>query len=437
MVFRDRLAGNLENVYRRYQITPVIVESHHDRFEEVATRLRDLIPRRYLIPQTGFRPVLSRLTDLVEFPFSTLKKICAFNMFSIPLYRDRIDEVAQWREVKKIYLNRIMRALQTLPPEEAFTDSLTNQIFTTTKYTKKLIGCDRLNQEGYTGKQATVAVIDTGARPTHPQLLGVTTTSAMREKGGSGLDSNGHGTWCVSCVGGRSVTDPTFNLPVEGMAPYSQLLSIQALGFVVGIGTTDDVIEAMEMAMNAKANIVSLSLGSNDAPPPEDNPEKVAIDMLIEKGIICCVAAGNAGPDPSTVGSPGCCENALTVGALDQFTGEVASFSSRGPIHGLIKPDVVAPGVNIYSGCTGLLDALADKREQRYSYLSGTSMATPHVSGFLACVYQLFKEKYGVALTTELVKDIASKYGNEKNNDSGWGLIRGDWFFRYADEELK
>lgn len=432
----EKIAPHLQRVYRRSPICPVIVEAFPDRLRDVAAMLREMVPQRYLIPQIGKGPIISRLMEMVEFPLFSFKEIPTFNMVALPLYPDRIEEVAQWKQVKKIYLDRLMRPLQTLPAEEAFTDPLTQTKFTTTKFTKKMIGGDEANLEGYTGRGIVTAVLDTGARLSHPQLREAVILSAMKEKGGSGLDSCGHGTHCASTVGGLSVTDPVFKLPVEGMAPHCRLLSIQVLGWVVGAGSSSDVIEGMGMAMNSGSNIVSMSLGSDSAPPPEENPDCIAINALTEKGSICVVAAGNSGPGASTVGSPGCCEKALTVGAWDQFEGKVADFSSRGPVHGLTKPDLIAPGVNVYSGCVGLLDILTDKRQQHFSYMSGTSQSTPHVSGLLACAHQMFKEKYNVTLTVDLVKEIAERYGHIKDDASGWGMICWDWFKQYAREEL-
>lgn len=432
----EKIAPHLQRVYRRSPICPVIVEAFPERFEDVAAMLREMLPQKYLIPQVTGRPVLSRVMDLVEFPLFAFKQIKRFNMIALPLYADRIEEAAQWGEVKKIYLDRIMSALQTVPSEERFTDQLTQKLFTTTKYTKKLIGGEEANLEGYTGRGVVTAILDTGARPTHPQLRNITVLSAMKAKGGSGLDSNGHGTFVASTVAGQPVVDPVFKLPVEGIAPDCKIISTQVLGFVIGAGATSDVIEGLEMAMDLKANIVNMSLGSDEAPPPDEDPEGIAVDELTRGGTIVCVAAGNSGPGASTVNSPGCVESALTVGAWDQFEGKVADFSSRGPIHGLTKPDVIAPGVNIYSGCVGLLDILTDKRQQHFSYMSGSSMATPHVAGLLACAYQMLKERYGVVLTVDLVKQIAERYGYTKDDTSGWGMIRWDWFKQYAREEL-
>jgi hypothetical protein len=96
--------------------------------------------------------------------------------------------------------------------------------------------------------------------------------------------------------------------------------------------------------------------------------------------VIPVVAAGNEGPRPGTVGTPGALTAVLTVGALDPIGGGVARYSSRGPTPwGSVKPDVVAPGGGypdrgIDSAITGLLDRAGDGIPSRYSPIQGTCM---------------------------------------------------------------
>lgn len=241
---------------------------------------------------------------------------------------------------------------------------------------------------------------------------------------------------------GRRWFDRSLNVEVEGMAPDCRQISIKSLGFVVGVGFESDIIEALQLALERKADVVNMSLGSEEVPPfPEEDPQIVAINKLINAGILVAVANGNSGPDPGTVGTPACAPSVLSVGAYDPLTGLIADFSSRGPVTWTdgtteIKPDVVAPGVNIYTGCLGLLDPVGDGITNRHASLSGTSMATPHVAGLLACAKQYYRS-LGVELTTDLVKTICATYGAPtKSNDYGYGAINWDFFKRYAQEYL-
>lgn len=430
----DRLTSLLQKVYRQKVVTPVIVKVKHNFFENARAMLRDLVPVSLL--QAQFGSFLPRVGGLVEFPLSKWKEIPTFDMIATVLTPNIIEEVVQWREVETIYPDFLKWALQTVPPDGMFEDKK-GIPFSSTFWTKKLVGANKANEQGFKGEGITVAVIDTGARVSHQQLRRVKMLTAMPEKGGSGADSNGHGSHCVSTVGGAYAIDRKYNIPCEGMAPDCNLVSIQALGFIIGIGFSSDIIQAMEMCIKLDAGVVSMSLGSEDPPPDLENPEAEVINKLTEDGRIIVVAAGNSGPSSGTIGSPGSCANALTVGAWDEIEGSLAEFSSRGPVHGLVKPDVVAPGVRIDSALVGYLDGMVDKTQIKFGAISGTSMACPHVSGLVALMKEKAKKEAGIVLTVSHVKDMMEKYGEEKTNYTGYGLITWDLFERYFEEELK
>lgn len=393
-----------------------------------------------LHPPAALKEVFSardRIFSRFQNPLSTFKIIETFQMVAMPLFPRDIEEIAAWPEVTKIYPDRIMSILQypTVPPEAQYT-SPTGQKFTTVTYTKKLLEADIANKEGYTGKGVIVAVPDTGGSPTHEMTRQMEYYSTMRDKGQI-VDRNGHGQWCVSTIGGREWFDRTLMVKLEGVAPECRLIGIKCLGFVVGIGFDSDVLEAMQLAIERGAHIVSMSLGTDEVPTdPTEDPQIKAVDNMAQRGIIPVIAAGNSGPDPGTINSPGCADSALTVGSYSPLTGLVSPFSSRGPTPwGSVKPDVIAPGEDIYSGCLGVLDPVGDGLYNHFAVLSGTSMSTPHVAGLLALAKQYYNS-LGVTLTVDLVKTICEAYGEPKNNDSGWGLLTWSMFKRYAEEHL-
>lgn len=123
------------------------------------------------------------------------------------------------------------------------------------------------------------------------------------------------------------------------------------------------------------------------------------IENAWDKGIVVVAAAGNEGPDPSTISSPGISPKIITVGAMDdvdtvvRIDDQVADFSSRGPTpDGLVKPDILCPGVNIISlrSPKSYLDKMykSSRIETNYFTLSGTSMATPICAGVVALMLQ-------------------------------------------------
>jgi len=412
----------------RNVLNPVIIETKENKFLDTVQIIKQAIPD-YINNFLGFRLNLGeRITNIISPPevnlFSKFKEMKLFNMFATILPGNLLEEVLDMREVEGVYPDRLVFALEAVPEQGVFRDQK-GRPFTSTYWTKRLMGIDLFNEKGFRGQGVNACIIDSGARKSHPQLYRVRTLSAAPEKGMSGLDSNGHGTWCVSCVGGSYAIDSKLGVPVEGMAPECNLISIQSLGYVIGCGSSSDVIKAMEMAYNLGADVVSMSLGSNPPSPPDDkNPEAKAVKKLTEAGIVCCIAAGNSGPGEKTIGSPGSALDALTVGAWDPIKSELAYFSSRGPTagDGYIKPDVVAPGVRIHSATVGLIDS-TDYVSTRYAPISGTSMATPHVAGLVTVMKQVWRELLGKNLTTEEIKTMMEQLGHEKNNETGWGFI--------------
>ncbi|MBX9768395.1 MAG: S8 family serine peptidase, partial [Bdellovibrionales bacterium] len=132
-------------------------------------------------------------------------------------------------------------------------------------------------------------------------------------------------------------------------------------------------------------------------------------------GILPVFAAGNSGPRRQTVLLPGACPSVLTVGATDS-TDTIASFSSRGPVvwktGTFNKPDIVAPGVKVKSALPG----------GQYAEWSGTSMATPHVAGVAALLYQV-KPDLNVADAKKFLLDGADPKANDLNNEYGRGRL--------------
>jgi len=245
--------------------------------------------------------------------------------------------------------------------------------------------------QNVTGKGVTVAIIDTGIDYTHPDLGGCFGPSC-RVIGGYDFynndadpkDDHGHGTHCAGIVGANGV--------LKGVAPDVKFYAYKVLSNT-GSGYMSTVITGVQRAMDPNqdgnysdhADVISMSLGG---PGDPTDPLSTAVDNAVDAGVVVAVAAGNSGPSMNTVMSPGCAPEAITVGATckpNSTSGycndsRLASFSSRGTssIY-LIKPEISAPGVSIYSLYLN----------KSYTTMSGTSMATPHVAGAAALLKQL------------------------------------------------
>ncbi|MFD3657060.1 S8 family serine peptidase [Streptomyces sp. NPDC058620] len=243
----------------------------------------------------------------------------------------------------------------------------------------KQVGADLARAAGYDGKGTKVAVLDTGADAEHPDLKGRIAGSENFTDSDTTDDRQGHGTHTASTVGGSGAASDGKN---KGVAPGADLLVGKVLNDY-GSGAESWIIAGMQWAVDNKADVVSMSLGS---PTPTDctDPMSLAAEELAQsKDTLFVVAAGNAGPALNTVSSPGCAPGVLTVGAVDRDD-STAQFSSRGPaiVSHTLKPEIAAPGVAISAAAAG------GRGPYAYQSMSGTSMATPHVAGAAAIVKQ-------------------------------------------------
>ncbi len=177
-----------------------------------------------------------------------------------------------------------------------------------------------------------------------------------------------------------------------GMAPGAKLL-IGKVCSNYGYCWTSWIMNGMIWAAQNGADVVSMSLGG-PAYPGYYDPEAQLVDYLTQTyNVTFVIAAGNEGYyGPYTVSSPGIAHSAITVAAaqkpVDNLDVDIIYFSSRGPsiVDFTVKPDVAAPGVNIIAARSGYAVFDPNWDLQYYTSMSGTSMATPHVSGAVALI---------------------------------------------------
>jgi subtilisin family serine protease len=241
------------------------------------------------------------------------------------------------------------------------------------------IGAPRLWARGNTGKGVKIAVLDSGADLTHPDLAGqVDETASFVPTDQGDTDVVGHGTHVASTAAG---TGAASGGQERGVAPGARL----SIGKVLdprGLGQQSWIIAGMEWAAREeRARVISMSLGGQG--DGSDPMSQAVNDLSAETGALFVVAAGNSGPGAHTIDSPGAADAALTVGAVDSVD-RLADFSGRGPRLGDngLKPEITAPGV-------GILAARSQDTSQGtgpYTTMSGTSMAAPHVAGAAALV---------------------------------------------------
>lgn len=271
---------------------------------------------------------------------------------------------------------------------------------------------------GITGTGAVVAIVDTGVEWMHPDLL-----AAYRGTLGKGLydhstswydpvnggaypyDDHGHGTH----VAGTAVGAAT------GVAPGARWIGVKMLDSE-GYGYDSWILSGLQWLLapggdpSLAPDVMNASWGNSNGYLTGFLP---TIEALQAAGIFPVFAAGNSGPTAGSISSPASNPGVFAVGASDSDD-EVASFSGRGPSpFGEVKPAVVGPGVSILSTIPGGI----------YGEKSGTSMATPHVSG-LGALMRAVSPTVSVQAMAALITGTAHPLTvTVPNNDSGWGRI--------------
>jgi major intracellular serine protease len=243
------------------------------------------------------------------------------------------------------------------------------------------------------GEGVVIAICDTGIDRNHPDL-------ADRIIGGRNFtpegdyndftDRNGHGTHVAGTIAANGTG-------VVGVAPESKLLICKVLDRN-GSGNYYSIIEGIRFATKwrgengEKVRVISMSLGGSYNDPKLEK----AILEACSQGILVVVASGNEGDaDESTYeyGYPALYNECITVAACDEYR-KLAPFSNNHK-----EVDIIAAGVNV----------LSTYPTSQYARLSGTSMATPHVSGMLALLINLGEKKFKRTLTESEIYAVLTK----------------------------
>jgi subtilisin family serine protease len=262
------------------------------------------------------------------------------------------------------------------------------------------IGAPQAWQAGYTGSGVPVAIVDTGIDATHPDLAGKVAAAANFTGDGKAGDDVGHGTHVASTVAGTGAASAG---KYKGVAPDAKLYDAKVCNWTEGCQESW-IVAGMQWAVAEQhAKVVNMSLGGEDT--PEVDPLEQAVQTLTAQyGALFVIAAGNSGAD-ETIGSPASADDALAVAAVDK-SDQLAPFSSRGPrsFDAALKPEITAPGVDIVAA-RSKDNQISDPTgpDGRYTTLSGTSMATPHVAGAAAILAQQHPDWKPGQLKTALV----------------------------------
>ncbi|MEM8489145.1 MAG: S8 family serine peptidase [Bacteroidota bacterium] len=240
-------------------------------------------------------------------------------------------------------------------------------------------------------RKARVAILDTGVDGGHEDITGVFESTP------GNVDKHGHGTHCAG-IAGAATNNSIGMASLNWNGEYIDILSYQALGND-GMGSVEMIAQAIIDATQNNADVISMSLGGFALAPPR--VVKKAVNFAIERNAIVVAAAGNSNQDAKNH-MPSNIEGVITVAATDQ-NGNKAKFSNTNT--SLTRP-IAAPGVDIVSLIPN----------QDYGPKSGTSMATPVVSGLLGIMRAMnpdlsAKEAYAILHETGETLDDSPRIG--------------------------
>jgi len=292
------------------------------------------------------------------------------------------------------------------------------------------IKADSCWADGYVGDGIVVGNIDSGVEVTHPAFGG-----RWREENGWFDAVNGrstpyddsevsHGTFCMGLLTGG---DGPGSYPYDiGVAPGASFIAAKCFD-AQGNSTGSWVEQCLNwMADPGRPDVLSNSWGA----PGQDTFCWASIRRLRDLGMIVVFSAGNDGPQPGTVGTPGSFPTVICVGATD-YDDDITVFSSRGPAPNqwpwnepvnwprpdwdLVCPSVAAPGDSVMSAVRG----------NTFAWYPGTSVSCPQVAGCCA----LLKQKYPAITHDEVMQMITNgadhvpQGGTYPNNNYGWGRL--------------
>ncbi len=269
-----------------------------------------------------------------------------------------------------------------------------------------------------TGTGITVAVIDTGVDATHPDLAGQVLSGRQFLNGSSSgaplaaaSDNCGHGTH----VAGTIAAVANNNMGVAGVAPGVRILPVKVLNCS---GYSSDVANGITWATKHGARVINLSLGTTH----RDTTIEAAVNFARSRKVVVVAAAGNNHGPRSSCSRPGsnarsypaASPGVIAVGAIDQRFSR-ACFSNTGSY-----VDLVAPGFNLLSTYPLALS----QGSPPYRYMSGTSMAAPHVAAAAAIVLSRWPTCTADRVEAKL-ESTARRLGGRalRNNAYGFGLI--------------
>ncbi|MDA3866568.1 MAG: S8 family peptidase [Salinivirgaceae bacterium] len=367
---------------------------------------------------------------------TNIQPFWAANIVAMEADAEAIFQLAQHPDVDQIVYDEPAYAIYPQPGTEsgdiAKEDGVLQGIET--------INAPALWRLGYTGKGRLAFGVDTGIFPDHPafgnRFLGNYLPLSQCWFGYNNswpFDITDHGTHTMGTIlGFKSEMNDTIGVAFNARF----IASDPIVGNLSELRTRSELMESFQWALNPDGDATTVSdvpdvinnswgLSNSDNPDNCDLPSTLVLNTVNTAGIAVVFSAGNDGPGAGTVGEPAhiarSTTNVFSVGALSASNLSIAGFSSRGPTNCYsgtdtslrIKPEVSAPGVSVYSaeGASG------------WGYMSGTSMAAPHVAGAVLLLKEAFPQVAGDEILLALYNTAIDLGEAGEDNVFGNGLI--------------
>ena len=245
------------------------------------------------------------------------------------------------------------------------------------------------------------------------------------------IDYNGHGTHVASIAAGNDFFLQSSGR-IIGMAPAASLVIAAIDNVYSERGFTSDlaVIAAFNWMLDQSVSVINLSYGGSENSFSLD-PQEVVIDRVVRNNIVVVISTGNDGPSLYTAASPAAAAQTISVAAADDRSSSrvtITSFSSRGPtVNRFSKPDISAPGRTIFGAGSQQVPSFRHPGGvPKIVQHSGTSQASPHIVGIIACLIQGLNNKsisYNPGTLKAGLMSTAVEYVTYTSVDTGSGLV--------------
>ncbi|MBK8814556.1 MAG: S8 family serine peptidase [Methylococcaceae bacterium] len=366
--FTDRLLSDNDGVPKQMLARQVLV-TLPDRLKPQWSAIKSELAHRHAIEETG------------EFPLSAIGVDCL--VYKIPEHQPFADTIEKLKADKRIGLvqeNQVFEGIQGGESDEMAALS----------YGPQLTHSDRAHRLA-TGKGVKIAVIDTGAEKNHPDLKDRIVESANFVEGGDrSFTRDRHGTAVTGVIAARA----NDGIGIYGIAPEADIAVYKACWYpesqhAKAQCSSWTLAKALDAAINQRAKVINLSLAG-----PDDKLMKQLLETAHARGITVIAAALEKAPNP---GFPADSSLAIPVISADP-DGKTAApvWLKRYP------QTVAAPGVDI----------LTTIPKEGYDFVSGSSLATAHVSGIVALLLELNPQ-----LSPDQIKDYLHKNGRAEATD--------------------